>query len=132
MAKGFRKDRLGSEIKRIVSNMILFEIKDPRITSRFVSITDCEVTADGSYATCYVTVMPTSEKGKNETPEEREESKKEVLAGLASASGIMRKTIGSEIKIRRIPELIFKFDESMDYGAHIEEVIKGLKKDEEK
>ena len=113
MAKGFRKDRLGSEIKRIVSNMILFEIKDPRITSRFVSITDCEVTADGSYATCYVTVMPTSEKGKNETPEEREESKKEVLAGLASASGIMRMTIGSEIKIRRIPELIFKFDESV-------------------
>ena len=131
MAKGFRKDRLGSEIKRIVSSMLLFDIKDPRITSRLVSITDCEVTSDGSYATCYVTVMPSSSEGKKETEEEREESKKEVLAGLNSASGLMRKKIGSEIKIRRVPELIFKFDESMYYGAHIEEVIKGLKENEE-
>ena len=130
MAKGYRADRLGGEIRRIISSMLLLEIKDPRLTSRMVSVTDCEVTSDGSYATCYITVMPTGSDGREESEEERAESKKEVLEGLASASGLIRKQIGKEIKIRRIPELIFKFDESMDYGAHIEKVIRELKENE--
>ena len=65
MGKGYRTKRLGEEIKRIISQLLLTEIKDPRLAGKFISITDVEVTSDGSYATCYVTVMSCTQGDKN-------------------------------------------------------------------
>ena len=59
MGKGYRQGRLGEEIRRIISEMLLRELKDPRLSENMVSVSDVEVTADGSYATCYVTVSYT-------------------------------------------------------------------------
>lgn len=115
--KGYRTGRLGEEIKKIVSGMLISEIKDPRLSEKIISITDVDVSRDGSYATCYVSVMAAGD---------QKDSENEVLEGLKSATGIFRKEIGKQVKLRRVPELSFKLDNSLEYGRHIEEVIKGL------
>ncbi len=120
MGKGYRQGRLGEEIRKIISDMLLRELKDPRL-SGMISISDVEVTRDNSYATCYVTVLDLS--GDEEARQKREQ---DVLDGLDSAKGIMRKKIGRLMKLRRIPELQFRLDKSMDYGRRIDEVIRSL------
>ena len=117
MAKGYRSGRLGEEIRRIVSEMLISGVKDPRLTGNMISISGVEVTSDGSYATCYFSVLNLSS-----DPEEKERQEKEVLAGLSSAKGLLKKEISKQVKIRHIPELIFKPDHSIDYGRHIDEI----------
>lgn len=126
MGKGYRQGRLGEEIRKIISEMLLREIKDPRLSSGMISISAVEVTSDGSYATCYVTVLTT---GKDEEAKLQEEE--QVLEGLRSAKGLIKKEIGRQIKLRHIPELLFKLDTSMEYGRHISEVINKLGIDHE-
>ncbi len=126
MGKGYRQGRLGEEIRKVVSEMLLREIKDPRLSSGMISVSDVEVTSDGSYATCYVTVLTA---GKDE--EAKREEEEQVLAGLKSAKGLIKKEIGRQIKLRHIPELIFKIDTSMEYGRRISEVINKLGIDHE-
>jgi ribosome-binding factor A len=126
MGKGYRQGRLGEEIKKMISTMLLRDLKDPRL-SGMISISGVDVTKDGSYATCYVTVLSTS---KDEEAVSHEEE--QVIEGLKSASGLIRKEIGKEMKLRHVPELIFKIDKSMEYGRHIDEVIKKLGMDDEK
>ena len=118
----YRTSRLGEEIRRILSNMLLTEIKDPRLAGKMISVTGVDVTSDGSYATCYVTVMGSSKEG----TEEAEAEKQSVLDGLKSAAGLIRKEVGRQVKVRHTPELIFKIDSSMEYGRHINKVIDSL------
>src|SRR5665648_962948 len=112
MGKGYRQGRLGEEIRKIISELLLREIKDPRL-SRMVSISAVEVTADGSYATAYVSVL-----GLTSSSEASEEEKEEVLAAFRSAKGLI------------------KMDTSMEYGRHITKLIHDLgiegKDDEDK
>lgn len=129
MGKGYRTKRLGEEIKRIISQLLLTEIKDPRLAGRFISITDVEVTSDGSYATCYVTVMACIQGEKNIDIDDSKRSgdeKVEVIEGLKHAAGLMRTEISKKLSIRHVPELIFKIDNSMEYGNHIEKMIREL------
>ena len=118
MGKNHRQGRLGEEIKKIISEMLLTEVKDPRLLG-IISISSVEVTADYSYATCYV--MPLISNN-----DDREDAEAELLAGLNSAKGLFRREIAKNIKLRHAPELIFKIDNSMEYGRHIEEIIKNL------
>ena len=129
MGKGYRTKRLGEEIKRIISQLLLTEIKDPRLAGKFISITDVEVTSDGSYATCYVTVMSCTHGDKNidiDDEQKSKDEKTEVIDGLKRAAGLMRAEISKKLSIRHVPELIFKIDSSMEYGNHIEKVIREL------
>jgi len=119
MGKGYRQGRLGEEIRKLISEMLLRELKDPRLDG-MISISGVDVTRDNSYATCYVTVLDT---GGELSKEERE---LDVLEGFESSKGLIRREIGKNMKLRRIPELIFKIDHSMDYGRHIDEVISTL------
>lgn len=116
MGKGYRPGRLGEEIRRIVSDMLLRELKDPRLDN-MVSITAVDVTSDGSYATVYLTVFD----GKGGDEEERAQ---EVLTALRRAKGVIKKEIGRQVKLRHIPDLLFKVDTSFAYGRHIEELLK--------
>ena len=118
MGKGYRQGRLGEEIRRIISELLISGIKDPRVAGHMISISGVSVTSDGSYATCYVSVLNFS---KDE--EEKKTEENDILAGLNSAKGVMKKEISRQVKIRHIPELIFKIDRSMDYGRHIEEIL---------
>ena len=117
MGKGYRQGRLGEEIRRIISEMLIHGVKDPRL-SGMISLTGVEVTSDGSYATCFVSIL-----GLNQNQEERQKEAEDVLAGLNSAKGLFKREIGRQIKLCHIPELIFKIDESLEYGRHISEII---------
>lgn len=120
MGKGYRQSRLGEEIRRIIGDLLLRELKDPRL-SGMVSVSAVEVTSDGSYATVYLSVLgSTSEK------EAQEEEKQGVLEAFKSAKGLIKREIGKRVKLRHIPDLIFKIDTSLEYGRHMSEVIKGL------
>ena len=112
MGKGYRQGRLGEEIRRIISELLISGIKDPRVAGHMISISGVSVTSDGSYATCYVSVLNFS---KDE--EEKKTEENDILAG------VMKKEISRQVKVRHIPELIFKIDRSMDYGRHIEEIL---------
>lgn len=128
MGKGYRPGRLGEEIRRITSQLLLRELKDPRFSKGMVSISAVDVTDDSSYATLYVSVL-----GYGAGGELSEKEKEEILAAFHSARGIIRSEIGKQIKLRHVPELKFKMDKSMEYGRHMEEVIGrlGVKRDEE-
>lgn len=128
MGKIYRKDRLSEEIRRIVSSMLLKEIKDPRL-SGIVTVSAVEVTEDGSYATIYFTKL-----GSNAVDEISEGEKNDVLAAFKSAKGLIRREIGKQIKLRHVPDLSFKIDTSLEYGRHISKLIDELdiEKTEEK
>ena len=126
----YRPGRLGEEIKKILSDMLLRELKDPAFSQSLVSITAVDVTSDGSYATVYLTEIPF---GSQEDAEaEKDERRQQLLDAFARAKGMIRRELGKKIKVKHVPDLIFKMDTSMEYGRHIDEVIESLdiKKDE--
>ena len=120
MGKGYRQGRLGEEIKKIISGLLLRELKDPRLTA-MISVTAVEVTSDGSYATVYLSVL-----GMNPAAEDIEKEQKDAIEGMQHAKGLIRKEIGRKIKLRHVPDLIFKIDHSMEYGRHIDKIINDL------
>ena len=120
MAKNYRQGRIGEEIRRIISEMLLSDLKDPRLDS-MISITDVEVTRDNSYATVYFSPL-----GVTGTEQELKAHQEEVLDAFNSAKGFIRNRIGRELTLRHVPELIFKVDHSMEYSKHIEDLISTL------
>ena len=120
MGKGHRQGRLGEEIKKIISELLLRGLKDPRL-SAMISVTAVEVTNDGSYATVFLSVL-----GLNPDEEKAELQQQETLDALNSAKGFIRKEIGRQVKLRHVPDLIFKIDKSMEYGRHISKIINSL------
>lgn len=120
MAKGHRQGRMGEEIRKIISDLLFKGLKDPRL-SAMISITAVEVTSDGSYATAYVSVL-----GMDPDKEKAAAQQQDTLDALNSAKGFIRKEIGRQIKLRHVPDLIFKIDKSLEYGRHIDELISTL------
>ena len=120
MGKGYRQGRLGEEIKKLISSMLLRELKDPRL-SAMISITAVEVTSDGSYATVYFSVL-----GSDPGSETELEQQQDTIDAFNKAKGFIRRQIGHEIKLRHVPELVFKIDKSMEYGRHISKIIDQL------
>ena len=114
-----RANRIAEEIRKIVSELLINGLKDPRIKA-MTSINNVEVTRDLSYAKIYVSVLG------------NEEEKKDTIDGLESAKGFIRKSIGSSLDIRYIPEPIFILDESIEEGIRIAKLIKEINKKEEK
>ena len=85
------------------------------------TVTGVDVSGGGSYATVYLTALDGSLYS-----ETADEVKKDVLDGMKKASGFIRRDIGSKIKIRHVPELTFKIDESMEYGRHMSRILDSL------
>jgi len=122
MGKSHRTERLGEEIKKVIGEMLLRgDLKDPRFKG-MIGISDVDVTGDGSYATLYITVL-------SYTPgvEMTAEEKQGILDAFAHSSGFIRSNIGKAVKVRYVPELIFKFDESFAYGAKMDKILDSLK-----
>lgn len=115
MAK-HRKGRLSEEIKKSISNFLINGAKDPRLTSRIISISGVDVTNDGSYATIYISPLCMAD-------EDKEAVNADVLEGFNKAKGALRSQVSRDIKLRHTPELIFKLDSSMDYGRKIDSII---------
>lgn len=109
-----RTNRLSGEIKRVISEIIRTELKDPRISELF-SVTDVKVTEDLKYAKVYISVYGDSDP---------------TLEALQSARGYIRRELGKKIKMRIIPELIFEKDDSIEKGIYMNSLINKLMKEE--
>jgi ribosome-binding factor A len=120
MKRAYRQGRMGEEIRRIVSELLVKELKDPRL-SGLVSVSGVEVTGDGGYATLYI-MAP----GKAPGEAADEATKKDVLDAFGRAKGLLRREIGSRLRLRHAPELVFKIDVSQEYGEHIEQIFRSL------
>ncbi|TDO89352.1 ribosome-binding factor A [Halanaerobium saccharolyticum] len=111
--KNKRAVRVGELLKEEISQIVLREMKDPRIG--FVSVTDVVVSGDLRHAKVFISVYGT------------DKEKEETLAGLQQAQGFVRKLVGERVKIHHTPEIIFRYDDSIENGVHISEIIKDLK-----
>ena len=106
-----RIGRINEEIQRELSDQIR-RLKDPRVSAAgMVSLTRVDTTSDLRYAKVYVSVLD-----KN--------AEKDVLKGLRSASGFLRRELGRALQLRYTPELQFQGDDSILHGAHILEVLR--------
>lgn len=104
-------ERLNNLFVKELSEIIMLEIKNPLIKS--VCITSVSITNDLSYAKVYFTCM--------------NEDRGEVLKELKEASGFMRSKLCEQVDIRHTPELVFEYDESIEYGKRIEEILDKIK-----
>jgi len=122
MGKGYRPRMMAEEIRKVVSEMLLRgELTNP-VFKNMIGINGVDVTNDGSYATLYITVLSYTP-GKEMTDEE----KQGILDAFDHSSGYIRSNIGKAVKVRYVPELIFKFDESFAYGAKMDKILDSLK-----
>ncbi len=108
--------RISEEIKKTVSELLLTDLKDPRISS-MTSVTDVDVTNDLSYAKIFISVLGD------------EKAKEETLEGLNSAKGFVRKEISKNTKLRHTPRPIFLLDESIERGIELTQLIEKVNKD---
>lgn len=111
-----RATRVGEQMKKELGDIIGRKLKDPRVG--FVTVTDVEVTGDLQQAKVYITVLGDDEQKQN------------TLKGLAKAKGFIRSEIGKRIRLRKTPEILFEFDESIDYGNRIESLLKEINRAE--
>jgi len=112
-----RAQRLAELLKKEIADILLKEIKDPRIG--FVSVTDIDVSNDLRHASVYVSVLG------------NEDERQNTMEGLEKATGYIRKLIGERIKIYHTPEIIFKYDSSLEHGIHISHIIDEIKDENE-
>lgn len=111
-----RVEKVQEFIKQEISKIILTELKDPRVG--FATITQVEATGDLRSAKIYVSLMGS------------DEQKAETWKGLQSSLGYMRSEIGKRIRMRITPELSLHIDESLNYSAHIQELLIKIKQEE--
>ncbi len=107
-----RLARTNDDIQRVVSSL-LRNVKDPRVQQGMISVTRVETTGDLRYSKIWLSVMGMKDE-------------KEFRKGLKSASGWLRRELGSAMNLRYTPELVFEIDHSIEYGAHISQVISSL------
>ncbi len=126
MGRSHRPERLGEEIRKTVSEMLVRgDLKDPRFSKGMIGLSGVDVTRDGSYATLYITCLSYSGKSLSE------EDKKDVLSAFESSQGYIRSAVDRAVKVRHVPALIFKFDESYEYGAKMDKILDEIKATEE-
>ena len=113
-----RIKKLAIDIKREISFIINTRIKDPRIG--FVTITDTRLSVDGKYLDIYFTTMG------------KETNTDSSLEALKRYSGFIKKNLSSKMRLRNIPELKFIYDDSIDRGLRITEILENINTDEEK
>ncbi len=104
--------RTNDDIQRVLAAR-LRDVKDPRVQQGMISVTRVETTGDLRYAKVWLSVLGM-------------ENEKEFKRGLRSASGWLRRELGSALNLRYTPELVFELDHSIEYGAHISQVIESL------
>lgn len=104
-----RARRIAEQIQRELSDIIRLELKDPRVG--MVTITDVEVSHDHAHAKVFFTLLGDAQKIK------------ETAAGLQHAAGFLRSELAHRIKLRTVPQLQFKYDESIERGVRLSRLI---------
>ena len=111
-----RIGRINEEIQKELSSLIR-TLKDPRVQNAMISITTVDTTGDLRYAKVYVSVL-------------QKERAREVLKGLKSAGGFLRREIGQKLQLRYTPELVFVEDDSITKGARMYALLSSLQAQE--
>ena len=107
-----RMARVNEELKREISNIINYEVKNSNVTG-MISVTKVKVTPDLKYAKVYVSIF-------------NSKNIKDTMEGLKKSSGFIRTELAKRINLRNTPELIFEIDDSMEYGAKIDSILKEI------
>ncbi len=107
---GGRMRRVDEAVRAVLSGAIASDLKDPRVG--FVTVTDVKTSPDLRHARVYVSVLGD------------EAAREASLDGLRSAHGFLQRVIGSELTLKHTPTLTFHFDDSVDHGMRIGELIK--------
>lgn len=119
MPSEIRLHRIADRIKRELAEMLIFELEDPRLQG--IYFTDVKVDRELAYANIYVSAHEGSERAD------------EVLAGLESASGYVRRLLAGRVNLRSFPQLRFYWDPTPEKAAHIEEILADIRaKDEQR
>ena len=108
-----RTERIAGEMRRVLSDIIRNDVKDPRIPL-VTSITNIKLTKDLKFAKVYVSIYA------------GEEEKKAAIEALKGSSGFIRRALGQKMIIRALPELTFVLDESLEYGSYMNKKIDEL------
>jgi ribosome-binding factor A len=111
MAK-VRVGRVGEQLKKELSQIIQTELKDPGIG--FITVTGVDVTSDLSQAKVFISVLGS------------EEQKETTLKSLSRSKGFLRTEVGKRMRLRHVPDLLFHFDNSIEYGSRIEKLLNNL------
>jgi ribosome-binding factor A len=108
----YRRARINDEVARVIAEA-LREVKDPRVRDEMITITSCDVSGDLKFAKVYFSVYGV-----------KQENIKDIKKGLYSAAGFLRRAIAEKINLRITPELNFEYDNAMERGASISELLK--------
>ncbi|MEO0540008.1 MAG: 30S ribosome-binding factor RbfA [Cyanobacteria bacterium P01_A01_bin.105] len=114
MATSRRVAKVSAAVKREVSQLLLFDIKDDRVGSGMVSVTDVDVSGDLQHAKIFVSIYGT------------EAARQETMAGLQAVTGYVRRQLGKRLQLRRTPEVIFKEDRSFERGTRVLSLLNDL------
>ena len=112
-----RSEKVAEAIHEVISGLLVKGVKDPRVG--FVTVTGVKVTDDLHLATVYFSVIGS------------EESRKGAEAGLNSARGFLRRELSKALTMRYVPDLLFRYDDSVAYGSRIETLLKQIHETEE-
>lgn len=115
-----RLERINEEYKKELSQIINYELKNPNATG-LISVTKVKVTNDLKFAKVYVSILNAKDL-------------KQTLAALKKSAGFIRTELAKRVNLRNTPEIIFELDDSLEYGAKIDRILKEImpKKEEEK
>jgi len=117
MANNLRANRIGEQIKSILAESLVRDIRDPEIN--MVSITAVKASPDLSVARVYVTSLV------------QESNREKMLEHLNNASSFLRTKLSKQMKLRRVPSLYFVYDESIEYGLKMERLIDDIISEDE-
>ena len=112
---GIRSEKVGDLIKKEISLILNTKIKDERF--KLINISAVKVSKDLSIATVYYSIIGSSTDDLDQLPEK----------AFVKFSGMLRSELSKEIKIRRVPKLVFKYDESIEYASKIEKLLESIK-----
>jgi ribosome-binding factor A len=107
-----KQGRVAERIKQVLSELLQFEVSDPRLAG--ATVLDVEVDGELMYATVYVTSLG------------GQEARAEVLDGLDNATGYLRRELAARLTVRRVPELRWRWDETITYASRIEDLLDSL------
>lgn len=112
MAQGSRPERVGEQIRQEIARLLSREVHDPRIG--FVTVTRVKVSPDLQQARVYYTIIGD------------DRAKRETARGLDAARPFLRRHLGSLIRLRRVPELTFEFDRSVEHQDRVEQILRDI------
>jgi ribosome-binding factor A len=113
-----RLGRVNEELRKSLSHIITYELKNPDVTG-MVTVTRVKVTPDLKYAKVYISLL-------------NSKSNEKTMQGLKESAGFIRSGLAKEVNLRITPELVFVYDDSLEHGEKIENILKQINEDAKK